>query len=303
MEHVRELKTQNVSWIDAAGTNKKLVGQIAKKYNLLPQDAAEVLPPIQRSKLVERPGYLFMILLFPVYDRATGQINTEEVDFFIAKNTLITFHHNQISVIKKLFDRCAKNKPEGADISELLYELLDGLLNYCLPMITHLNLDLETVESLMFKKFERKTTVDLILRIKTNIFDFQRILQSHEYVLSKLMEKGVNFFPTKTVENNFIHLVEYTKEINLSLHSFKDEINALHEANSTLVEYRVNEILKVLTIFSVIVFPLTLLAAVFGMNVEEMPIINAEYAFWKLVGIMVIGALTMLGVFKWKKWI
>lgn len=303
MEHVREFKTQGASWIDAASTNKKLVGQIAKKYNLLPQDAAEVLPPIQRSRLVERPDYIFMILLFPVYDRASGQINTEEIDFFISKNALITFHHNQIPAVKNFFDKCAKNKQKGTDISGLLYELLDGLLNYCLPMITHLNLDLETVESLMFKKFERKTTVDLILRIKTNIFDFQRILQSHEYVLSKLMQKAGKFFSTKTMENNFIHLVEYTKEINLSLQSFKDEINALHEANTTLVEYRVNEILKVLTIFSVIVFPLTLLAAVFGMNVEEMPIVSAEYAFWKLVGIMVGGAVVMLGVFKWKKWI
>lgn len=302
MEHICEFRTKNISWTDITGRDTKLVNHIAKKYNLLQQDANEVLPPIQRSKLVERPGYLFMILLFPVYDRATGQINTEEIDFFIAKNTLITFHNNQVPVVKKFFNGCVKNRPGGADISGLLYELLDGLLNYCLPMITHLNLDLETVESLMFKKFERKTTVDLILRIKTNIFDFQRILQSHEYVLGKLMEKGINLFPTKTMDNNFIHLVEYTKEINLSLHSFKDEINALHEANSTLVEYRVNEILKVLTIFSVIVFPLTLLAAIFGMNAADMPIVGTAYGFWKILGIMLGGVLIMLGIFKWKKW-
>lgn len=302
MNYLREFKTKKFSWINAEKTDKQLVFRIAKQYNILPQDAAEVLPPIQRSKLVERPDYLFMILLFPVYNRKSGQIETEEVDFFIAKNALITCHHNRIPVIRELFDKYSQKK-DSIITANLLYELLDGLMNYCLPMVTHLNLDVEKIEKMIFKKFERKTTVDLILRIKTNIFDFQRILQSHEYVLRKLIEKSGRFFSAKTLQNNFIHTVEYAKEINLFLQSFKDEINALHEANTTLVEYRVNEILKVLTIFSVIVFPLTLLAAIFGMNVEEMPIVAMEFAFWKIVGVMLAGATAMLAIFKWKKWI
>jgi magnesium transporter len=97
--------------------------------------------------------------------------------------------------------------------------------------------------------------------------------------------------------------VEYAQETNLSLQSLKDNINALHEANSTLVEYRVNEILKVLTIFSVIVFPLTLIAALFGMNTQFIPLIGSPYDFWKIIGIMAGGAMTMLGIFKWKRWI
>lgn len=303
MQYVHELKTKNISWTNVVRTDKKLVLRIAKKFNLLPQDAIEILPPIQRSKLVERPDYLFITLLFPVYNRKSRQIDTEEVDFFITKNTLITFHHDQIPVIKKLFSEYKEKNAASANMSGLVYKLLDDLYNYCLPMITHLNLDVEEIEKLIFKKFERKATIDLILRIKTNVFDFQRILQSHEYVLNKLIKKAVRFFSTKMLENNFIHLVEYTKEITLSLQSFKDEINALHEANTTLVEYRVNEILKVLTIFSVIVFPLTLLAAIFGMNVEEMPIVEAEFAFWKIVGIMLTGGAAMLAIFKWKKWI
>lgn len=306
MEHVHEFKTKNLAWINVTKPAAPQIDYLIKKYGLLAEDAAETLPPIQRSKLVERPDYLFMILLFPVYDRATKEISTEEVDFFITKNRIITVHSNRMPVLKELFFRCGKKPRQSAcsrDAAYLLYEIAGGLLNYCFPMIRHLNLDIEMTEKLIFKKYEKKQTVDAILRIKTNIFDFQRIMQSHEYVLNKLMEKALKFFPTKKLENNFIHPVEYAREINLSLASYKDAINALHDANTTLVNYRVNEIAKLLSVFAVIVFPLTLLAAIFGMNVKNMPMVSAEYAFWKIIAIMLSGAVLMLGFFKWRKWI
>jgi len=306
MKYIQELKTKKFIWINATKPAELQVSHLAKKYGFLPEDATDVLPPIQRSKMVERPDYLFMILLFPVYDRGNKKIITEEVDFFISQNRLITFHSNKIPAIRDLFDKCGKNPhrpPCAGDMANLLYVLLDDLMNYCFPMMRHLNLDVEMIEEKIFKKYERKETVDAILRIKTNIFDFQRILQSHEYVLNKLMEKAGRFFPAKNLENNFVHLVEYARETNLSLQSLKENINALHEANATLVEYRVNEIIKILTIFSVIVYPLTLIAGLFGMNARHMPLIGSPYDFWKVVAVMALGAITMLGIFKWKKWI
>lgn len=306
MEHIHEFKTKNLAWINVTKPAVSQINYLIKKYGLIPEDAAEALPPIQRPKLVERPGYLFMILLFPVYNRETKEISTEEVDFFIAKNRVITVHGNRIPIFKDLFFRCEKkpkNSPCSGDTANLLYEILNSLLNYCFPMIRHLNLDVEMTEKLIFKKYEKKQTVDTILRIKTNIFDFQRIMQSHEYVLNKLMAAAPRFFTVKKLKNNFLHLAEHAREITFSLQSFKDEINALHEANATLIEYRVNEIIKTLTIFSVIVFPLTLLAAIFGMNAQNTPIIGTAYDFWKILGIMFGSTLLMLGIFKWKKWI
>ncbi len=306
MKHIYEFKTKKITWINVTKAQQPQVGYVAKKYGLLEEDSIDVLPPIQRSKLVIRPDYLFMILLFPVYNRENKKISTEEIDFFISRNRLVTFHNNKIPAIKNLFENCNKNSsrlPCSGEVADILYALLDNLTNYCFPMMRHLLLDVEMIEEKIFKKYEQKRTVDAILRIKTNIFDFQRILQSHEYVLNKLMLGASKLFPAKKSENNFLQLVEYARETNLSLQSLKDNINALHEANSTLVDYRVNEILKILTIFSVIVFPLTLIAALFGMNTKFIPIVGSDFDFWKVVGIMAAGAITMLGIFKWKKWI
>ena len=110
MNNIAELKLKNFSWINAAETGKARMDFLAKKYNLLEEDILDVLPPTQTSKLVEREDYLFIILLFPIYDREEKCIRTEEINFFIAKNFLITPHDNKITIMKTIFDYCQKNK-------------------------------------------------------------------------------------------------------------------------------------------------------------------------------------------------
>ncbi|MFA5133780.1 MAG: magnesium transporter CorA family protein [Patescibacteria group bacterium] len=306
MKNIYEFKNKNLTWINVTKPAKPQIDFLSEKYNLNQEDVLDVLPPIQRSKIIERPDYIFMILLFPVYDREDGDIYTEEVDFFITKNRLITVHSEKIPFLSDFFGSCKKNPKTSkcsGDMANLLYEIINGLLNYCFPMLRHLNLDLEDVEHKLFKEYEKKSTVDRTVRIKTNIFDFQRIMQSHEYVLGKLIEIAPRFFPAKKLENNFIHLAEYAREINLSLQTFKDTANALHDANTTLVNYRVNEIAKLLSVFAVIIFPLTLLSAMFGMNTSHTPIIGTSFDFWKITGMMVMGTAVMLAFFKWRKWI
>ena len=80
-------------------------------------------------------------------------------------------------------------------------------------------------------------------------------------------------------------------------------MDALHSTNQSLIDFRINEIIKTLTIFSVIVFPLTLIAAIFGMNAANMPIVGSPYGFWIILGLMASGTICMLFYFKRRKWL
>ena len=303
MVNVSELKFKNFSWVNTTRAAKAQMDFLAKKYNLLNEDVLDVLPPTQTSKLVERPNYLFMILLLPVYHREEKHIRTEEVNFFIAENLLITIHNDKIPVMKNVLDGCRKNSKQCVNIVYALYAVLESLLNYCYPLLRHINEDMEKVEAKLFKQFEKKETVEEILRIKTNIFDFERAVASHEYILNKLAGTAIRFFPTGELEKNFVNLVEIAKEIRLSLTGHKDMINSLHETNATLVEYRVNQIIKTLTVFAVITFPLTLVAALFSMQTDATPIVGTPFDFWKITGAIIAAALVMLGIFRWRRWI
>ncbi|PIR66785.1 MAG: hypothetical protein COU51_02105 [Parcubacteria group bacterium CG10_big_fil_rev_8_21_14_0_10_36_14] len=307
MRNVNELKMKKISWINVTQPGKAQMDYLAKKFNLNKEDIIDVLPPIQRMKMIERQKYLFLIIHFPVYNRINGDIYTEEIDFFIMKNTLITVHGNKTPIIQKIFASCsAKPSQKMCDHPGLiLYEILTELFNYCFPMLRHINMDIEEVEDMLFynKKYEKKETVEQTLRIKTNIFDFQRSIRSHGYVLEKFVEKSKKYITRQNDRNKFLELIEYAKEINMSLESYKDAINALHQANSTLVDYRVNQVTKVLTIIATITFPLSLIATAFGIGAEGTPLVHTAWGFWKISALLMSGALSMLVLFRWRRWI
>jgi magnesium transporter len=97
--------------------------------------------------------------------------------------------------------------------------------------------------------------------------------------------------------------VDHSKRIWETLDNQKEMVEVLNNTNESLLNGQMTDIMKTLTIFSVIVFPLTLLAAIFGMKTKEMPLIDQPGSFWIIIGIMIICSLAMLAFFKRKKWL
>ncbi len=298
-------------WIHVKSNDNKEIDALRRGFKLHPIDCKETLPPIQRPKLVMREDYLFMILLYPVYDRKTGVIHTSEVDFFISNQRLITVNKDGLPAILKLFDATKATAHKNTksdkvcsveDVGHVLYLLLNNLLEDVSPILIHLSEDIDNLESKMFKEFE-KGLIEELLRVKTNIVNVRKALQGHKSVIRNLIRYSEGRFPIKELEVYFERLVEQTKELWDTLEVQRDSINALHETNASLIDFRINEIMKTLTIFSVIVFPMTLLAAIFGMNAKYMPFVDGQFGFWKILGLMSVCILSMLLFFKKKKWI
>lgn len=332
--HLSEIKFSNFTWVHSASIEKKAVEEIGKRFKLHPDDLKEVLPPIQRPKLVERENYLFMILMYPFYNKQTKLIEISEVDFFISRDFVVTFNESdKLEPIGNFVEACSGSKelcekllaspepggggvadglgsPKFLDLSRneggpagLLYELLDRLSNFCFPMLVHISNDMDAVEKRLFKDYEKGAIFE-ILRIKTNIANFSKAIQGHKTTVDKLINKEASYLPTEQLKIYFANLVERKKEMWDMVDNLTHIINALHQTNESLISFRINEIMKTLTIFSVIVFPLTLLASIFGMNIiEGMPFAEAENGFWIILGIMFISVFGMLVFFKKKKWL
>ncbi|MDD4333124.1 MAG: CorA family divalent cation transporter [Patescibacteria group bacterium] len=98
-------------------------------------------------------------------------------------------------------------------------------------------------------------------------------------------------------------LIDHSKRIWEIIDNQREMIDALHDTNQSFLNYQISSVMKTLTVFSVIIFPLTLLAAIFGMNAVNMPLIGHPYGFWIIIGIMLFAALGMLWVFEKKKWL
>ncbi|MFH1225812.1 MAG: magnesium transporter CorA family protein [bacterium] len=305
---IKIIEGKRFKWFDIGQADEKNMAYLAERFKFNEIDLRDCPPPLQRPKLIPRPNYLFMILLLPVYNRKKREIDALEVDFFIGPDFLVTVHDREFEPLKNFFHECqkfegVKSKYFNGNPANLIHELLNRLILYCFPMLNHISLDIDGIEKNLFVATHQKQMLGEILMIKRNIVNFRKAMQAHKNVIKKLVAEMPRFFLTAQLDAYLNNLVEYTKEIWDLLENYKDTIDALQQTNESLISFRLNQIMKTLTIFSVIVFPLTLLSSIFGMNTPGIPWVNDPWGFWKVVIIMLASMIGMLAFFKKKRWL
>jgi len=301
--NISEIKTNTLRWINVSRIGRPEAEYLRKNFGFESLDIEMCLPPLQRPNVFSRANYLFAILLFPYYDRKMRAIRSAEVDFFVVQGALITVHSSELPPLVNFWDR-VKNTDSLKNFSgtgDLLHKILDELVKECFPMLAHISRDIDEIEQKLLRAPEQGT-IGEILRIKTNIVNFQKTIQSHKAVIRKLMAHGNGFLGVKNLELAFNYLVEETKEIWEALDSYKSTIDALHEANDSLISYRTSDIMRTLTIFSVIIFVVTFVAQLFNLNLIDNPLEAHFYGFKIVIGLMVAAVIGLIIFFKKKKW-
>lgn len=281
---------------------------LRENYDFHPLDLEDCLTKIQRPQISEYAHYLFFILTFPVYNRQTKEIESSEVDFFIGSKYLVTVSDGGVDVVDRFFNEIKTDEytREKFTLSpfatDLLYEILHRLQNYTFPMLDHVSHDIESIEKRIFSG-EHRELVREILYIKRNIVDFRRIMQAHKNIVKKLMSTHNNFFMHDKMNIYFSNILDRTKDIWDILETQKENINAFQETHESLISFRLNDIMKTLTIISVIIIPANLIASLFGMNTIITPIVQDERGFYEILSIILITILGFLFYFRSKKWL
>ncbi len=306
---IETTKTNQVTWLNITSAGKKELDYLAKNFKFHPLDLEDARADryAQRPKVNDQPNYLFLILLFPYYYRRGREIIASEVDFFITPKELITLHTEELTTLTNFFNTCKIDSAErekyfGSTPAKLLYEILNRLLHGCFPMLDHISLDIENIEKKIFAGYERQMVKEILV-IKRNIVNFRKTMQAHEDTMRRLLKIKSNYFDGGQLNIYYLDLIDQIKNIWDILENQKETIEALEATNNALVNFKLNDIIKTLTVFSVIIFPLTLLADIFSMNTRNNPLVGQPYDFWAVVGLMAIITLAMIYYFKRKRWL
>ncbi|MBD3282404.1 MAG: hypothetical protein GF387_02230 [Candidatus Portnoybacteria bacterium] len=303
-----ELKIQELTWVDMIDPDKKDIDHLGKEYNIHPVVLKELVSPTLRPKVEHYEHYLFMVLHFPIYDTKEKTTRAVELDFIITKNTLITIRYGKIEPLKSFWGKCRsdnqylyfQNSP-----ALLLHCILEELNQFSLRQIDHITKKINGIEKNIFKPKNSKgeaSLVEKISLIRRDILDFRRTIKPQSSILKSLKVRGVEYFGGD-LEPYFSDIIGDHMRVWDLLENHKETIESLQEANDSMLSNRANMIMKILTIFAVIVFPLTLLAAIFGMNTTYLPIVGTRHDFWIILSFMLFGTAFMIVLFKRKKWL
>ena len=278
---------------------------LAERFGWHPLDLEDVLSKRQRPKVDEYPDYLFGVLHFPVYDKAIQRLNAAELDVFLGNGWLVTLPAVELLPVTRLFHRCEEDEELreqlfGKGSGYLLYHILDDLFDYCFPILDKIGHKLDAVEDDMFEERAEDVVRD-ISNVKQEIISYRKIIKPERSTL-RLLERQIERFLPEDLELYFDDIVDATERIWDLLDNYKEVVEALEDTNESVISHRQNDVLRILTIFSVVLLPLTLITGLFGMNVR-FPGFESAAAFWGIVAAMVVVLVALIGFFRYKRWL
>ena len=302
-----ELSAAGLTWIHLDAPSLTHVQELAARFGWHPLDVEDVMSKRQRPKIDDYAdeGYLFGVLHFPIYDRASRRLNAAELDIFVGPNYLITLPSVELLPVSRLFRRCEEDEQFREQLlskgsGRLLYEVLDDLFDYCFPILDKIGHKLDSLEDDVFEGRSEEVVRD-ISNVKQEIISYRKIIKPERSTL-RVLERHVERFLPEELDLYFDDIVDAAERIWDILDSYKEVVEALEGTNESLISHQQNDILYVLTIFSVVMLPLTFITGLFGMNVH-FPGFNTTTGFYITLGLMIGTIASMLGFFRWKRWL
>lgn len=312
IEAEKELRLEQVTWeglkwIDIEKPTPKEIEYLSQNYPFHPLDLDDCLSRIQRPKIDEYKDYRFIVLHFPIFSKEARVTIPSQVSIFIGKDYLVTLHSGDLKPLAKLFRDCQIN--EGArqenmkSSGYLLYRVVDRLVDYCFPILYKIMSNIEKVEDDIFDATQRQT-VEGISVLRRDIISYRRIIWPLRAVISTLERKTAHY----TTEDMAVYwgdIVDHVDKIWDNLDECKEVIEGLEDTNDSLYSYRMNEVIRVLTIIATIMMPLTLVASIYGMNVglPGAPGGGSLATFVVILLIMLVAIGGMLYFFRRRRWI
>ena len=304
---IAEVAAGGLTWINLETPEPEAVNRLRERFGWHPLDVEDVLSKRQRPKVDDYvdEGYLFGVLHFPAYDKAIQRLNAGELDFFLGPDYLVTIPNVELLPVTRLFRRCEEDEAFRDNLftkgsGRLLYEVLDDLYDYCFPMLDKIAHKLDRIEDDIDERRSEEIVHD-ISKVKQEIISYRKIVKPQRPAL-RLLERHIERFLPENLELYFDDLVDASERIWDMLDNYKEVVEALEDTNESVISHRQNDVLRILTVFSVIMLPLTLISGIFGMNVL-FPGEHTHEAFWVIVGLMIAVIAAMVGFFKYKRWL
>lgn len=301
-----EVRFEKLRWLNIVRPSEADIKYLGKKFKFHHLDLEDCLSVNQRPKIDEYPDYLFIILHLPVVNKRTKRIESSEVRFFVLKDVLVTIHNNNPTV-SKIFEACRKKKDMKSEYMSagsgyLLYIIVNELFGAGFPILDSLSENLVDMEQDVFDQDFHRDKLKEILSLKKDIINFRRIIIPQRAVVAQLEHKNNKYSPDN-LEIYFDDIVDSIEKIWSVLENLKELAESLHETNETIISHNTNNIIKVLTVFSVIMLPLTVITGFYGMNLQGLPYASTSNPVWIVSGIMFLVVAVMLLYFKIRKWI
>jgi magnesium transporter len=294
----------SVTWINVDGVhNTDIIEKIGEYFDLHPLVTEDIGNTTQRPKAEDFDKYIFVVLKMLYFVELGEEIEVEQVSLILGKNFVISFQEREGDVFDSVRERIEKAKGRirkmGSDY--LLYSLIDAVVDNYFSVLEKMGDRIEELEEDIVARTApeslhniHKSKKDLIL-LRRSVWPLRELVNSLAREKTSLISANVIIY--------FRDVYDHTIQVIDTVENFRDMLSGLHDTYLSSLSNKMNEIMKVLTMFASIFIPLTFIAGIYGMNFNFMPELNWRWGYFTVWGIILLVGGTMLLYFKRKKWL
>jgi magnesium transporter len=297
-------ETPTVTWININGLHEpSIIEQIGEYFNIHPLILEDILNITQRPKLDDLGDYIYIILKMLSYDEESKRIDIEQVSFLLGSNFVISFQEKEGDVFNSIRDRIRTGKGRvrkmGADY--LAYALIDAVVDNYFIILEQLGEEVELLEEELLTNPVPETSVKIhamkreLIFLRRSVWPLRELIYVLERGESKIIKKVTLLF-LRDVYDHTVHVID-------SVEAYRDIVSGMLDTYLSSLSNRMNEVMKVLTLIATIFIPLTFIAGIYGMNFQFMPELAWRWAYPIVWIVMCTIGISMLFLFKKKKWL
>ena len=290
-------------WVDlsqASAEESRVLSDVFHFHELAIEDA---LTDIHHPKLESYGDYLYLVLHGIDFRESDHCFSTQDVDFFLGEQFLVTVHPGTSRTLSQMRDICVRNhRALGEGPGALLHRIVDAMVDHYRPEVDKLEERLDTLETEIFERPDARLAKK-ILDFKADVSSLRRVVLPQRDAVSRLARRE---FPiiSESLSYRFRDVHDHLVRLVDEAMFFQDRVSSLLDAHLSQVSNQLNGVMKVLTIIATIFMPLTVLTGLWGMNVPipHMPG-SAGVQFWWVVALMLGLGGVMLWYFRRQRWI
>jgi len=294
----------SVTWINVDGLHDiEVIKRLGDCFEIHPLVLEGIVNTDQRPKMEDYEKYIFFVLKMLNVDDKTHEIHSEQVSLILGKNYVISFQEQVGDVFDAVRERIRKGKGRirkmGADY--LAYSLIDSVIDNYFIILEMIGEKVENIEQdvvsnpkpeILQKIYNLKREM---IYLRKSVWPLREVINGLLREESKLIKKGTNVY--------LRDLYDHTIQVIDTIETFRDMISGMLDIYMSSVSNKMNEVMKVLTIFAAVFIPLTFIAGVYGMNFHYMPELSLPWAYPAIWIVIITVGISLLVYFKHKKWI
>jgi magnesium transporter len=293
-----------VTWLNVTGVHDEtIIHDIGEKFEIHPLVLEDIANTTQRPKMEDHDNYLFVIIKMGYFNEALKEISLEQVSLLIGKDFVISLQEKEGDILDSLRERIRTGKGKirrmGSDY--LMYSIIDTIVDNYFFILENVGEQIEGIEAGLMRSADQNLLGRVyhlrheLAYLRRSIWPMREVVSTLQRIVNKLVHHDT-FVYLRDVYDHTVQLVE-------TLETFREMSSGMLELYQSTVSNKMNEVMKVLTIFAAIFIPLTFAAGVYGMNFEFMPELKWKLAYpvWWIA--IIIVTLAMLWYFKKKRWL